>query len=127
LLYGNQPVSFAIHSKKRTNDMEHVIDWRSHAGSVVEKFFKSTLWQGGHLMVGINCLETNQVQKVHAHEGADKVYFVLEGRGLFTIDEQQVEAGAGMLVVAPAGKPHGVSNVGTERLSLLVTIAPFSK
>ena len=107
--------------------MEHVIDWRSRTGSAPEKFFKSTLWQGDHMMVGVNCLEKNQVQQVHAHEGADKVYFVLEGRGLFTIDEEQIEAGPGMLVMAPAGKPHGVSNVGAERLSMLVAIAPFSK
>jgi mannose-6-phosphate isomerase-like protein (cupin superfamily) len=100
------------------------IDWREHTGSRTEKFYKATLWEGVHVMVGLNCLEPGQVQNVHAHEGADKFYFVLEGRGKFTIDDREEEAGEQMLVVAPAGVPHGVANTGTGRLSMLVTIAP---
>jgi mannose-6-phosphate isomerase-like protein (cupin superfamily) len=78
-------------------------------------------------MIGLNCLEAGQIQSVHAHEGADKFYFVLEGRGRFTVAEEECEAGAGTLVVAPAGVPHGVSNIGDTRLSLLVGIAPGIK
>ena len=107
--------------------MNPIIDWREHTGSNPEKFFKSTLWQGEHLTVGLNCLEPNQTQSVHAHQGADKVYFVLEGNGRFTIGEREYQAGTGMLVVAPAGVPHGVTNSGSERLSLLVAIAPAIK
>ena len=107
--------------------MSEAIDWREHAGTNPEKFFKSTLWQGEHLMIGLNCLEPNQVQSVHAHNGADKIYFVLEGRGRFIIGDRESEAETGMLVVAPAGEPHGVTNTGTERLALLVAIAPGFK
>src|SRR6266480_7025295 len=107
--------------------MNHFIDWREHAGSNAEKFHKTTLWQGEHVTVGLNCLEPDQVQSVHAHQGADKVYFVLEGRGRFTIGEVDQEVGAGILVTAPAGMPHGVTNTGVERLSLLVAIAPGIK
>lgn len=107
--------------------MSEAIDWREHAGTNPEKFFKSTLWQGEHLMIGLNCLEPNQVQNIHAHNGADKIYFVVEGRGRFTIGDDEYEAGAGMLVTAPAGVPHGVSNPGPDRLSLLVAIAPGFK
>jgi mannose-6-phosphate isomerase-like protein (cupin superfamily) len=107
--------------------MTEPIDWRERAGANPEKFFKDTLWQGEHLMVGLNCLEPNQVQSVHAHHGADKIYFVVEGRGRFTIGDRESEAGAGMLVVAPAGEPHGVRNNGSGRLSLLVAIAPGFK
>jgi len=107
--------------------MSEVIDWRKHAGVNAAKFFKSTLWQGEHLMIGINCLEPTQTQSVHAHDGADKVYFILEGSGRFTIGDQEQDAGAGALVVAPAGVPHGVTNNGSERLSLLVAIAPGFK
>ena len=107
--------------------MNHLIDWREHAGINTEKFHKTTLWQGEHITVGLNCLEPDQVQSVHAHQAADKIYLVLEGRGRFTIGKVDQEAGAGMLVVAPAGVPHGVTNTGSERLSLLVAIAPGIK
>lgn len=104
--------------------MNYFFNWQEHAGSKPDKFFKTTLWQGDHVMVGLNCLEPGQSQKVHAHEGADKFYFVLQGRGNFTVGEEQEDAGEGMLIVAPSGVPHGVANNSTERLSLLVTIAP---
>jgi quercetin dioxygenase-like cupin family protein len=107
--------------------MDHFLDWREHAASQAEKFYKTTLWQGEQVMVGLNCLEPGQTQKVHAHEGADKFYFVLEGRGNFTVGDEERVAGAGLLVVAPSGIPHGVTNSGSARLSLLVAIAPHVK
>ena len=107
--------------------MNYFVDWRERAGANEEKFYKTTLWQGEHVMVGLNCLEPNQTQRVHAHQGADKIYFVLEGSGRFTIGDEEREADAGTLVLAPAGVPHGVTNTGAERLSLLVAIAPGIK
>ena len=107
--------------------MTNFLDWRQHAGSQGEKFYKTTVWQGEHVTVGLNCLEPNQIQSVHAHQGADKIYFVLEGNGHFTVGDEERKAGAGSLVIAPAGIPHGVTNKGSERLSLLVAIAPGIK
>ena len=104
--------------------MTDFLDWREHAGSQPDKFFKTTLWQSENLTLGLNCLEAGQIQKVHAHDGADKIYYVLEGEGNFTIGEEQRAAKRGMLIVAPSGIPHGVTNNGRERLSLLVTISP---
>lgn len=104
--------------------MNHFLQWRDHAGSQPDKFYKATLWQGDHAMVGINCLEPGQTQKVHAHDGADKFYLVLEGSGRFTVGDEQKDAGVGTLIVAPSGIPHGVTNNSDERLSILVSISP---
>jgi quercetin dioxygenase-like cupin family protein len=104
--------------------VNYFLDWKQHAGSQADKFYKTTLWQGEHVMIGLNCLEPGQTQKVHAHDGADKFYLVLEGHGEFTVGEEKRDADTGSLVVAPAGIPHGVSNTARGRLSLLVTIAP---
>ena len=107
--------------------MSNFLNWRDFEGSRPEKFFKSTLWQGDHVMIGLNCLEPNQTQPIHAHNDADKFYFVLSGRGSFTVGEEEQSVAEGVLVVAPAGVPHGVKTVGNERLSLLVAIAPGIK
>ena len=107
--------------------MSHFLSWRDFAGSVPEKFHKATLWQGDHVMIGVNCLEPGQVQPVHAHSGADKFYVVLEGKGLFRVGDEEITAESGIVVVAPANIPHGVTNNGDERLSLLVAIAPGIK
>jgi mannose-6-phosphate isomerase-like protein (cupin superfamily) len=107
--------------------MNYFIDWLEHTGAQPEKFYKTTLWQGEHVMTGLNCLEPNQSQSVHAHQGADKFYFVLAGHGRFLVGDEEREAATGTLVIAPAGVPHGVTNTGAERLSLLVAIAPGIK
>ncbi len=104
--------------------MNNFLHWPDQVGSQAEKFYKTTLWQGEQMMVGMNCLEANQAQKTHAHQGADKFYLVLEGRGRFTIGDEQRDADQGTLVFAPAGITHGVTNEGPARLSLLVAIAP---
>lgn len=104
--------------------MNYFVNWSDHVGSQAEKFYKTTLWQGEQMLVGLNCLEPNQTQPTHAHQGADKLYFVLEGRGSFNVGEVERDAETGSLVVAPAGVPHGVTNNSTARLSLLIAIAP---
>src|SRR5437867_13221383 len=98
--------------------MEHFVDWRVNTGASAEKFHKATLWQGEHVMIGLNCLEPNQTQAVHAHQSADKFYLVLEGRGTFTVGDEQRDADAGILVIAQTGEPHGGSNTGSRRLCL---------
>ena len=107
--------------------MSNFLNWRDFEGVNLEKFFKATLWQGEHVMVGLNCLEPNQTQQIHAHNGADKFYLVLAGRGTFTVGQEEQTVESGTVVIAPSGIPHGVTNNGAERLSLLVAIAPGIK
>jgi quercetin dioxygenase-like cupin family protein len=107
--------------------MSNFLNWRDFEGSRPEKFFKTTLWQGDHVMIGLNCLEPQQSQPVHTHEGADKFYFVLSGRGNFIVGDLEQIVDAETIVIAPAGVPHGVTNTGDDRLSLLIAIAPGIK
>ena len=85
--------------------MENFFDWKESAGSQLEKFYKTTLWQGEHVMVGLNCLDPKQTQKSHAHEGADKFYFVLEGSGHFTVGDVERDAASESLLSLPLACP----------------------
>ena len=104
--------------------MTNFADYRSYTGSDADKFFKSTLFQSDRLLLGLNCLESGQIQKAHSHTDQDKFYFVVEGEGEFVVGEETRKAGPGLTVWAPAGIDHGVTNTGSERLVLLVGIAP---
>jgi len=105
--------------------MTNFSDYRSYTGVSAEKFFKSTLYQSPNLLLGLNCLEAGQTQSVHAHGEQDKFYFVVEGQGDFTVGAETHRCGPGLTIWAPAGISHGVTNAGTERLVLLVGIAPW--
>jgi len=95
-----------------------------HAAYASDKMGKTTIFESSRLLVGLNAFEPGQEHKLHAHAGQDKVYHVLEGEGLFLLDGQDLPMAAGDLLVAPDGVPHGVRNTGTERLLVLVVLAP---
>ena len=105
----------------------NIAPYQDFVGTKADKFHKATLFQGHHLMLGLNCLEPGQMQPVHEHSDQDKFYFVLAGTGLFTIGEEVAEVGTGHVIWAAAGMPHGVENRGAERLTLLMGIAPGPK
>ena len=107
--------------------MSNFIDCHDRVGSNPDKFFKSTLFQSSHLLIGLNCLEPGQTQNTHTHTDQDKFYFVIEGMGEFVVGEETKEAGVGCIIWASAGAPHGVTNAGEHRLVLLVGIAPEPK
>ncbi len=101
--------------------------YTDHVGTRPDKFYKATLFQGDHLMLGLNCLEPGQVQAVHSHTDQDKFYFVIEGTGLFTVGDAEREVGPGGVVWAQAGVAHGVRNDGPVRLVILMGMAPPPK
>jgi mannose-6-phosphate isomerase-like protein (cupin superfamily) len=89
-----------------------------------EKMKKNSLFDSPHLFYDAYCLLPGQAQKVHAHEGSDKVYYVLRGTGRFTVGGEEEDLGEGRAVIARASVPHGVRNETGENLVLLVTMAP---
>jgi quercetin dioxygenase-like cupin family protein len=109
---------------QETTMSPYLTNYRQHVGAKPDKFYKTTLFRGDFLMLGLNCLEPGQVQPVHDHADQDKFYAVLEGVGVFTVGDDEQAAVPGVVVWAPAGLPHGVCNAGTERLVLLMGIAP---
>ena len=73
------------------------------------------------LLLGLNCFEPGQDQRVHAHAGADKFYLLLSGKAKVIVGEEARDVGAGDLVFAPAGVPHGVVTA-YQRTVMLVGI-----
>jgi quercetin dioxygenase-like cupin family protein len=106
---------------------KNIVAYQDFVGARSDKFYKGTLFEGENLMIGLNCLEPGQVQHVHEHADQDKFYFVLEGVGRFTVGPEVTDAGAGHVIRAAAGVPHGVENQGAERLTMLMGIAPKPK
>jgi len=89
-----------------------------------EKMNKVSLFDSDHFFCDVYCLEPGQAQKVHAHEGSDKIYYVLEGKGRITIGAEEKEVQAGEITMAPSGEVHGVVNPTQEPLVMLVFMAP---
>ncbi len=95
-----------------------------HAVFGAEKMGKATLFESQRVLVGLNSFEPGQEHKLHAHAGMDKVYQVLEGSGLFLLEEREIAMEPGTMLVAPEGVPHGIRNTGDARLVVLAVLAP---
>jgi mannose-6-phosphate isomerase-like protein (cupin superfamily) len=89
-----------------------------------EKMQKVGLFETDRCSFDLYCLKSGQAQKVHAHVGSDKVYYVLSGRATVRVGAEQQDVAAGQAVLAPAGEEHGVAAASEEPLTLLVFMAP---
>jgi quercetin dioxygenase-like cupin family protein len=105
-------------------DHPEVIRPAAHAAFHPDKMGKTTLFQSPRVLVGLNAFEPGQTHALHAHQGMDKVYQVVEGEGHFLLEGREVPMKAGDLLVAPEGVPHGVRNSGASRLLVLAILAP---
>jgi mannose-6-phosphate isomerase-like protein (cupin superfamily) len=103
---------------------EHFVPVFDYAKKQAAKPYKHTFLNTSRVLVGINVLAPGQEQPIHDHPDQDKFYFVLEGTGWFTVGDETMLCGPGVLVLAPAGIEHGVHNPGPQRLVFLTTIAP---
>ena len=63
--------------------------------------------------------------RLHRHPYAE-VFIVGGGEATFVVGESQIVAGAGRILVVPAGVPHGFTNTGTGELRL-TAIHPVSE
>jgi quercetin dioxygenase-like cupin family protein len=89
-----------------------------------EKMQKVNLFETDRMFTDIYCLEPGQEQKIHAHPGADKIYYVIEGTARFHIGGNEQDLSENQIVFAAADLPHGVQNHSAARVVLLVFMAP---
>lgn len=89
-----------------------------------DKMSKSTLAQGEFLFAGLNSFESGQEHAPHAHQGQDKLYFILEGSGIVQVGQETELLSAGDAAFAPSGVIHAIRNPGPQRLVVMAILAP---
>jgi quercetin dioxygenase-like cupin family protein len=99
-------------------------DYKSSVSFQSNEYFKTTLFENEHVLLGLNCLEPGQVTEKHAHEVQLRFYLVLEGTGLVSVGDSETRAAPGTVIWIPAGHTHKVVNTGSQNMILLVGMAP---
>lgn len=81
--------------------------------------FVSRSLNGSGMNVGVDWLEPGETHLLHYHREAEEWYYVVRGRALIRVgdDEQLCEPGTGVFI--PAGAPHRVHNCGDETCEFL--------
>jgi mannose-6-phosphate isomerase-like protein (cupin superfamily) len=62
------------------------------------------------------------VAPLHLHREDDEAWYVLEGRLVFRVGDEEVEAGAGEAVYVPRGTPHTFWNPGEEQARYVIVM-----
>ena len=89
-----------------------------------DKMKKNGVMATERFICDLYCFEPGQSQSPHAHHGQDKIYYVIEGKGLFRVGPEEKELGPGEMALAASGQDHGVSNPSQQRLVVLVFVTP---
>lgn len=100
------------------------VDTNSALRFAADKLQKVNLFETAHMFCDVYCLEPGQAQKPHAHAGATKFYYVVEGRAAVTLGDESRELGPGELAWSAPGEIHGVENRSDVRCVLLVAMGP---
>ena len=61
---------------------------------------------------------------LHVHEREDELFIVLEGEHVYTVGDQEFEAGPGDVVFGPRGVPHAQRRVVPRAGRELVVVSP---
>ena len=88
------------------------------------KLAKVPLATTARAQLDLYCVAPGQYQKPHIHGDQDKIYFVLEGAGRFSLAGKEERLSRGEALVAAAGVEHGLINDGTDPLLVLVVVTP---
>ncbi|MBI3858414.1 MAG: cupin domain-containing protein [Planctomycetes bacterium] len=102
-------------------DVKSVMDGRKFSP---EKLAKVSLFESEKMFCDVYAVAPGQEQKPHTHEDCDKIYYVVEGCGLFKIGAEVREVGEKNVVYVPSGVEHSLKNDSGGNLTLLVMMTP---
>lgn len=69
-------------------------------------------------------MEPGQSAPLHSHDLGHEVFLVLEGRAAFEIDGETQELGPGQMCVALADQVHSVRVIGSEPMTMYLSVTP---
>lgn len=67
--------------------------------------------------VAYGTFQSGDFCEMHSHATMEEVFFFLSGKGIYTVDNQQIPLESGVFVRIPAGVPHRLEALGDEPLN----------
>jgi mannose-6-phosphate isomerase-like protein (cupin superfamily) len=75
------------------------------------------------LSIQISCIPVRSGQPIHSHE-PEQCYFILRGKGLMIIENEEKTVEPGDAIYIPSNKKHGIKNIGADILEYLTANTP---
>ena len=76
-----------------------------------------------NMSIQISDIPVGSQQPPHKHE-PEQCYYIIKGKGLIKIEDEEKIVGPGDAIYIPSNKKHGIKNIGDEVLEYLTANAP---
>ena len=76
------------------------------------------------IVFNVYFLEPRQILNLHKHPESDEMFYIVEGRGQFTLGNEQIMVDSGSAVYGPTNTPHGIVNSGSKEMVVISVQAP---
>ncbi|UCG92091.1 MAG: cupin domain-containing protein [candidate division WOR-3 bacterium] len=76
-----------------------------------------------YLTTSVVEIEPGGEQKIH-HHTPEQIYYILEGSGRMTVEDETARVGPGDCIFIPSTTPHGLKNDGNVLLKYFSAAAP---
>jgi len=117
----NMNISKSIKAKREIQEKCH-----GGTGSIVfrevfgDKDFKSQLE-----FFHETSIKPNSTIGYHKHKGNEEIYYIVEGKGLMIVDGEEKTVEHGDAVITQSGSSHGLKNIGSNDLKIIVFEAKY--
>lgn len=78
---------------------------------------------GTGISIQVSYIPAGSEQPIHNHM-PEQCYYIISGKGLMIIENEQEYVNAGDAVFIPSNKKHGIKNIGTDILHYLTANSP---
>lgn len=79
--------------------------------------------KGTGISIQVSYIPAGSEQPLHNHM-PEQCYYIISGKGLMIIENEQEYVNAGDAIFIPSNKKHGIKNIGTDILHYLTANSP---
>ena len=99
---------------------------RKALGGTLKDIFNPTNVGARGFRFAVGYFSPQEGLRAHIHPESEEVYYVLSGKGIVYLGKERREIAIepNMAIYIPSGTPHGVTNIGKEKLLIAFFVAP---
>lgn len=104
-------------------NIKKVKEFDAHGGTVKVKQLFDKEFDSGVLFFNESYIASGVELEPHTHKEDEEVYYILEGKGIMKIDDEERQVGPGDAILTKKGSTHNIKNVGKNVLRIVVFAA----
>jgi len=105
----------------RYND---IIAFETKDGSLIRELIHPQQQNNRNQSLAEAIVHPDQTTALHKHHESEEIYFIRQGQGEMTLDQQQFDVQVGDSVCILPGTAHCIKNTGQDDLHILCCCAP---